>query len=137
MDLGRRLLIFLFTAVFEKMRRKKGEQLLSPRSRAHWSEPHLPLWKSKMNQHHPEVTWKIRSKVVPLKGTVQEPNLGSLRLGREDKTGLATSLAPVQLKDLPPQTKLWWLSHCRRCCFVDNFQRLLLPGSRTGRRQRE
>ena len=81
MDLGRRLLIFLFTAVFEKMRRKKGEQLLSPRSRAHRSEPrtikmfffhleiaigwkflllppHLPLWKSKMNQHHPEVTAK-------------------------------------------------------------------------------
>ena len=27
-----------------------------------------------------------------------------------------------------PQTKLWRLSHCRRCCFVDNFQRLLLPG---------
>ena len=39
MDLGRRLLVFLFTAVFEKMRRKKGEQLLSPRSRAHRSEP--------------------------------------------------------------------------------------------------
>ena len=85
MDLGRRLLVFLFTAVFEKMRRKKGEQLLSPRSRAHRSEPrakkilkivfffhleiaigwkflllspHLPLWKSKMNQHHPEVTAK-------------------------------------------------------------------------------
>ena len=84
MDLGWRLLVFLFTAVFEKMRRKKGEQLLSPRSRAHRSEPrtikilrivffyleiaigwkflllspHLPLWKSKMNQHHPEVTAK-------------------------------------------------------------------------------
>ena len=76
-----------------------------------------------MDQHHPEVGGKVAGQEVPLEGSVKEPdlrvggcqvnvnvagvvNLSSVRLGREDKTDFASSLAPVQLKYLPPEPKL-------------------------------
>ena len=35
----------------------------------------MPLWETEVDQHHPEVAGEVRGQVMPLKGTVQEPDL--------------------------------------------------------------
>ena len=76
-----------------------------------------------MDQHHPEVGGEVGRQEVPLKGLVQEPDLGlrgtdlqldvarlvqsrALGLGRKHEADLARAVTRVQLEYLPAQSKL-------------------------------
>ena len=50
-------------------------QLLSSRRETHAGEPHLPERQTEVDQHHPEVCGEVAGEVVPLEGSVQEPDL--------------------------------------------------------------
>ena len=83
-----------------------------------------------MDQHHPEVGGEVAGEVVPLEGSVQEPdlgvgrcevhmevsclvNLGPVRPGRKDQADFPGPLTAVQLEYLPAETELGLLELTR------------------------
>ena len=76
-----------------------------------------------MDQHHPEICGEVAGQVVPLEGSVEEPdlrvrggqvnmevsglvNLRPVRPGREDQADFPGALAAVQLEYFPAQPEL-------------------------------
>ena len=98
-------------------------QLLSPGRKPHAGEPHLPEREAQVDQHHPEVGGEVAGQIVPLEGSVQEPdlrvrrsqvhmdvsglvNLGPVRPGRKDQADFPGALAAVQLEYFPAESEL-------------------------------
>lgn len=69
------------TVFFASLHRKAYEETyLSPWRKPHGCEFKLPLWKSLVDQQHAEVPSEVFSQEVPLKTSVQKPDLRILSL---------------------------------------------------------